>query len=542
MFNIAILNPLRFIDTSNINNSFDGNFAVDQVLSYQNPKCYFQKWQVSDVLRLQIVSDFEPTDLLFRDIVTDAIIGTASWSEKPTVIVGQTFKVYELEFEFITLPVGKYYTEFSYTDENDDEHLIMSEPICVSQTQENTLLLQYKNSVNDLDVIFETGIVFNFRVESAIKDYSPGNNRAIYVDQSVNSTLLSATPFRKFKFYLGYRVGLPPWVIDKVNFIQSVDQVKYNNIYYQIVEGSDYEISTNDDNSFAGASIDIQPANNNFTKYKTVPSEDEDNIFYPMAQRSDHFNKSDNFNVPGVFKSASLLEQILITKRGPAGDLTVKFGVTPGGDEIGEFDVDDAKFIQTVPYWFTGTTIVYVTGLDGPDVDVDIQFIYLQTDVDPVSIGNNPNPAPVINLGKNATIMYVETFPGEFDLDFDIATGLGRENTKWVGWVIADGRNGSTNYTGLAPVGVDPTDPNLNEAKKVFGEKTHTLTQDELPVVTVMGQGVGGIDNNQYGGGVGYNRSGPFDKPVGTFGKGFAHNNMQPSLATWFVTNMNENE
>lgn len=542
MFNIAILNPLRFIDTSDINNSFDGNFAIDQVLSYQNPKCYFQKWQTSDVLRLQVISDFVPTDLLFKNIETDGIDGTGVWVETPTVIVGQTFKVYELEFEFLSLPAGKYYTEFSYTDENSVEHILVSEPICVAQKQENTLLLQYKNSINDLDTIFDTGIVFNFRVESAIKDFTPGNNRAVYVDQNVNATLLSAVPFRKFNFYLGFQYGLPEWVVDKVNFIQSVDQVKYNNVYYQIVDGAEYDISRNDDNSFAGGFIEVQPTNNNFNRYTTIPSEDGDNIIYNMGRRSDHFNIGDNFNVPGVFKSASLLEQILVTKRGPAGTLTIKFGTTPGGSEIGEFDIDDTKFIETVPYLFTGTTTVYVTGLDVADVDVDIQFLYLQTDAPPIDLGNLPGPAPVINLGKNATIPYIETMPGEFDLDFDIETGLGRPNTKWVGWAIADGRNGTTNLNGKTLVGVDLADSNLNEPKKVFGSKTHTLTEAELPQVTLYGYGVGGIDGNQNGGGLGYNRPGPKNKEVSSFGGGLAHNIMQPSLAIWYVTNLNENE
>lgn len=542
MFNIAILNPLRFIDTSDINSSFDGNFAIDQVLSYQNPKCYFQKWQISDVLKLQVLSDFVPSDLVFREVSTNMAEATVSWIEKPAVIVDQTFKVYELDFEFIGLDPGKYYAEFSYTDEDDNEHVLISEPMHVALAQENTLLLQYKNSVNDFDTIFDTGIVFNFRVESAIKDFTPGNNRAIYNDQRANPTLLSAVPYRKFKFYIGFQYGLPAWVVDKVNFIQSVDQVKYNNIYYQIVEGAEFEIETNENNSFAGGSIEVQPTNNNFNRYSTIPSEDGDNIFYNMGRRSDHFNIGDNFNVPGVFKSASLLEQILVTKRGPAGTLTITFGTTPGGSEIGIFDVDDSKFIQTGPYWFTGTTTVYVTGLDVADVDIDIQFLYLQTDAPPIDLGNLPGPAPVINLGKNATIPYIETMPGEFDLDFDIETGLGRANTKWVGWAMADGRNGTTNISGKTLVGVDLTDANLNEPKKVFGAKTHTLSEAELPVVDLLGYGVGGVDNNQWGGGLGYDRPTPKDKPVSSFGGGNAHNNMQPSLAIWYVTNLNENE
>lgn len=532
MFNIAILNPLRFVDTAAINDSFDGNFAIDQVLSYQNPRCYCQKWQLADTLKLQITSDFEPTDLLFKDLSTDLIIVAVPWEETPTIVVDQTFKVYELEFEFETLPEGRYYTEFSYIDDNDLEHILLSEPLCVSLKQENTLLLEYKNSVNDFDVIFDTGIVFNFRVESAIKDYTPGNSREIYNDQPSNPTLLSAVPYRKFKFYLGYQQGFPAWVMDKVNYIQSVDQVKYNNVYYQIVEGSDYETETNDDNSFTGGSIEVQPTNNNFNRYQTIPSDDE-NLIYFMGRRLDYFNVSDDFNIPGQFKSASLLEQILVTKRSPAGDLVIKVGLTPGGSEIGEFTVDDVKFIQTCPWLFSATTTVYLSGLAG--ADVDITFLYLQTDAPPIDLGSLV-PAPVINLAKNTMVFYEETMPGELDVDFDVSTGLGRANTKYQGWAICDGRNGTVKWDGRSPIMQDLADPDFAVLKSVYGEKDHALTIPELPA---HGHGYEGVTNPS-GGGDGGRKSVPNNKTTSLTGGNEAHNTVHPVLVTLLIKKIEE--
>lgn len=540
MFSIATLNPLRFIDTSNINFGFDGNFAVDQVLSYQNPKCYCQKWQLSDTLRLQVLSDFVPTDLLIKDLYSDLTVASVAWAEKPTIIIDQTFKVYELEYQFITLPEGKYYTQFSYEDENEVEHLLISEPIYIAQVQENTLLLQYKNSINDFDVIFDTGIVFNFRVESAIKDYTPGNNRAIYNDQNVNPTLLSATPFRKFKFYLGFQYGIPEWVFDKVNWIQSVDQVKYNNVFYQIVEGSDYETSSNPDNSFMGGSIEVHPTNNNFNRYQTDPSgEDDGDLIYVMGRRSDYFNISDNFTVPGVFKAESLLEQIKVTKRGPAGDLTFKVGTTAGGDEIGEFVIDNSKWIQTVPFLFSGTTTLYVTGLDGADMDIDISFLYLQTDAPPIDLGSIV-PAPVIELGKNSVMIYEETIPGELEADFDLSTGLGKANTTYSGWAICDGRNGTEDRSGVVPVGADlrrqPGDPGYDADFVTVGSrggaKTHTLTVPELPAhdhQTDMKPNIAGSGGSR-------GAQGPMGSGLtNTTGQNMPHNNMQPYLVSLWI-------
>ena len=54
MFDIALLNPMRFIDINDINYGFDGNFAIDRLLSYQDAKCYFQKWQRSLAIYLTL--------------------------------------------------------------------------------------------------------------------------------------------------------------------------------------------------------------------------------------------------------------------------------------------------------------------------------------------------------------------------------------------------------------------------------------------------------------------------------------------------------
>lgn len=538
MFNIAVLNPLRFVDTSEINYSFDGNFAVQQVLNYQNPKCYFQKWQFSDVLRLQVLSDFVPTDLVFREVFSDMVVASVSWSETSTVLVDQTFKVYELDFVFSGLPDGKYYAEFSYIDENNLDHVLRSEPMCVSASQENTLLINYKNSTNDFDTIFETDIEFSFRVESAIKDYSPGNNRAIYNDQRVNPTLLSAIPFRKFRFYIGFQYGVPAWVFDKVNFIQSVDQVKYNNVYYQIGEGSDYEVETNEDNNFIGGSIDVQPTENNFNKYKTLPS-DEANLISDMARRIDYFNISDDFPIAGFFKSRSLLEQVLITKRAPAADLTIRIGTTPGGDEIGEFDVDDLDFIQTTPKMFTATTTVYVSGIAGKGADLDITFLYLQTDAPPIDIGQGSGNTPAPELGLGSVIEYEEASEGDIDLDFNVSTGLGRANTKWYGWAICDGRNGTLDRRGRSPIMMDANDPDFDTPGKTGGAKTHALTADEngphkhdlvLPTMNFKNDGGGGPDVGRDGGD---NRS--FTDRMQNSGIGKPHNNMHPYIVSIWV-------
>jgi len=537
MFEISLLNPLRFIDVSEINYSFDGNFAVDQILSYQDPKCYLQKWQRSDVLKLQINSDFVPTDLLIKEIVYGNTIETVSWIEKPIVIVGETFKVYELEFDMSVLPEGKYFTEFSYTDEDLNVHPLQSEGIDLKDIQENTLLIKYKHSENDFSIIFETDIEFQFRVESAIKDFDPKNNRAVYNDQKFNSISLSATPFRAFKFWIGFQDGVPEWVVDKVNHIQSVDQVTYNNIFYQVPDEAEYEIERNDSNKFIGGSIDIRPANNNFSKYKTDTS-GSGNIFIPMQKVIPYYNVSGNIPVANYFKNFSVLEKICIKKRS-APEIELLVGTTNGGDEIGSFTVDDGAFTQTIEWVFSASTTVYLTGLAGSDCDIFL--IYKQLDEPPIDLGNGSGNTPP-PVGKGAKMIYEEINLGDFDLDFDVATGLGRANTDWAGWVIS-GTNGTELMEGMVPIGFSPTaDPDSeygrNKIGTTVGANQVGLSVGQLPKVEVKTNGVGGIDGNPNGGGLGY-ANGPKDKLVFTFGNNEPHENRQLSKIVCWVTKKN---
>jgi len=528
MFAISPINPLRFIDTSDVNAGFDGNFALNQLEDYQNPRCYYQKWKRGDILKLQVLSDTIPEDLFIKTVQGDVISDQIPWAEVPTVILDQTFKVYQIEYSVSDVPDGKYYAEFEYTDTEGQPHILESERFDINANQPNTVLIKYTNSQNDFDVIFDTKIEFQFRVEASIQRPNFQNDRAVYTDQRINPTQLSATPYKTFSLFIGYKWGVPEWIIDKVNWIQSVDQVFYNNVMYQVVDEAEFEPVYNDDNKYMGASIEVQPIQNNFLKYTTVDGGSA-NKFTPMQKVVPYYNVGANMPIPGLFKNASILEYISVYKRSGA-IIYLNVGTTPGGTEIGEFIIDSSEWSQTIMWLFSSTTTIYLSGLSGSDLDIFV--VYKQLDEPEIDLGDLTStiPAP---LAKGSTMLFMEVSEGELDEYIDMSTGLGRQNGPWAGWAVS-GTNGTRSLAGKVPVGLDEDDVTFNTLYTVGGEKMHLLTIAEMPSHS---HGYSGV-TNPGGSGTGGRTNVPQNKETNQTGGDQAHNNLQPYIVCLWMTKL----
>ena len=92
----------------------------------------------------------------------------------------------------------------------------------------------------------------------------------------------------------------------------------------------------------------------------------------------------------------------------------------------------------------------------------------------------------IINLINNAVnsnnllfigaIVYVTK--AVYEANFD-STGLGIGSFS--NWALANGNNGTDNWTGKMPVTIDPSDSDFNVALKTGGHKEKTVTIDNLP-------------------------------------------------------------
>lgn len=469
-------NPLRFIDTENINESFDGNFASLQLTDYQKlAKCYLQKWQSSDVLKLQVVADEVPTDLRIVD-VNGYLIATIPWTANAFIITGfPTYKIYEISYSFAALQPEAYKCIFG-SAANPDR--FESEGFSVMAKQENTILLKYKNSENNWSVIFDTGIEFQFRVEAIIQNFQPGNDRNTYIDQKRNVTLLDSVAYIKETLYVGGDYGVPKWVLDKINNIQQCDQVSYNGVFYQPPDGAEYESTTDPKNVYFWGSIEVNPVDNNFVRYKTT-TPPTNLTFTPMQHTTQINNVAGDLNIPGVFVNKSKLEGVDVFKRtGP--NFRLNIGITPNGKEIGSFMIDNPSPFDQVQYNFTGPTTVYLSGIPTTGLDADIILEWRQLDQPNVPIGGGGNVPPPV--GKGAKMLWEEITAGDLAKYWDNSTGLGKTNESWRGWCWA-GTNGTDLVDDIYHVGLPLVGgiPDVSLLGNVIGANEKAIAKANLP-------------------------------------------------------------
>jgi hypothetical protein len=141
------------------------------------------------------------------------------------------------------------------------------------------------------------------------------------------------------------------------------------------------------------------------------------------------------------------------------------------------------------------------------------------------------------NTGHTHTKSDITDFPSLITIDKIYPVGsiyLSIVDTNPGTWL--SGTTWSTWGTGKVPVGVDASDTSFNTVEKTGGEKTHTLTVDEMPQHNHAANGWGGESNNLDDGDLTRyamkdNKSS--DLTTTNTGKSYPHNNLQPYITCY---------
>lgn len=259
--NIPFLNPIKFVpNTATPGKGFDDDWMYNRIKDFETKVNYFQKWQIGDTSTLQIESTILPNDLKVYDCNKTLKKSIPFTKVADGAELG--VNIYEATVNIDDLPVNKTYYFYLSASYAGVDFAAISEPVRLQTSWPGTLQFAYRNSFNDFGVAFTTGVEFTFRCEAGIMDFNPESEGADYIDQIHNVEVLSGTPYRTFKLYIGDEKGVAPWVLDLLNRVFVCDHVEIEGMRYSKNTGAKWEVNRVKPWPLFAGSLEIIPSKN----------------------------------------------------------------------------------------------------------------------------------------------------------------------------------------------------------------------------------------------------------------------------------------
>ena len=253
---IPLINPVKFFspDRATTDTYFTPHFDdfpfAERLYDWQEPSQFFQIWQTTDIIPLQFESTFDPIIVELLDRYDEAIITLPALIGLPNRYLPDTHS-FEVNMSLATVPATGCYRMRVTAGTGDGQQTFISAWMYISiEPIENSLLVKYRNSRFHQDVMFETGIEFQYRVLGHIGFLTPGRADEAYKDQKLNPAMLNSKTFRQFLLVFGDEFGLPDDVIDLLNRIWSCNDVHVDNKSFGISDGGKFELADVDEGRY----------------------------------------------------------------------------------------------------------------------------------------------------------------------------------------------------------------------------------------------------------------------------------------------------
>jgi hypothetical protein len=229
----------------------------DTIGNWYEKKSYLQPWQKNDIPPFQILSNYAPHQLELYDCEGNQIdTFVLAYKASSIEIIGQ--KVYEAFVALNGYDEGVY--QFKIKSGNPVLETYNSNFFYLKQLHENTVLFEVAHDENDYDMVFETGIVTKLRVHGELREFQPGADRVIFIDQPRNAVQLSGKSFSTEKLIIGDSFGVPNYMIEKINDLFLCSKVLIDSKQWVGNEGARFEASRESLYPMAGWAFEVRPA------------------------------------------------------------------------------------------------------------------------------------------------------------------------------------------------------------------------------------------------------------------------------------------
>jgi len=297
---IPLLNPVRFydVDRSVLDKYFTRHFDEfkfsERGYAWEQPADYCQIWQTDDIIRLQFESTFDPIIVSLLDINGSVITSLPALIGLPNRFIPNTYS-FEVELSLAGLETGGYYIQIEAGTGDQKKTLISGCMDVYDSVIDNSLCLEYWNSTAKGDVLFETGIKFQYRVHGHFGKLDPGRKDEQTKDQRYNPAILSSIPYRSWPVFFGDEYGLPDDHIDLLNRVWGCDNVLIDNKPFGVSEGGKFEfIETESDYRKRGVKLMVEEGVNRNSKVIQVNTDSTKKLAYGIMVDKKVFGDTSN--------------------------------------------------------------------------------------------------------------------------------------------------------------------------------------------------------------------------------------------------------
>lgn len=179
-------------------------------------------------------------------------------------------------------------------------------------------------------------------------------------------------------------------------------------------------------------------------------------------------------SIPAIFNSNTNLYDIVVTNVGGA-NCVLNIGTSPGGSEIGSYDIGAGNTILDIKYMFESIQTLYLSGFDGNELSIIIiYFDYSQSPAVPPTV-----PGTSFRWPKGFAGMFVPVGTGHLEASFDMITGMGIAGSPYENCQICNDGNAYLNMVSSYPIGYKTGDT----IGGLLGNSSNniTLTKSNIP-------------------------------------------------------------
>ncbi len=259
---LSISNPVKFTPKvygqAAAYNSipFDMQQYRDRILPWWQKRDYFQKWQTTDAIRLQAISDSAPIRL---DVIGKhgRVFSTLVFDRKQQDASNPGTYIFECDLSLASIPEGCYILRVTFGSGGAEW---ISEPQSIKARHPHTTYIEYKHSRGyNNDLIFRTGFSPAIRVEGWLGRLKKGAKDTIWENQRLNQTVIDSKTYRVWPYHIGFTYGVPDWLYDKLVDIFGMDILSIDGVLYTKAEaGAEFEETVIEGYPLRGYRVDLR--------------------------------------------------------------------------------------------------------------------------------------------------------------------------------------------------------------------------------------------------------------------------------------------